>query len=355
MPIIQVAEALGYVVNLKKGRRRLEYKHPDGDTVIINNPNDSAKQLYFNRNGSVDRGSVVDFVANRLYRFNESYQSDTEGINKVLARFAGEPYTFKPVFMPAPAKPFVEGRYEVMPLSVAKLHYLTKERGLSWETVEKFLPFIRLVKDTHKEPSQQFPNIAFPLTRPGASDIVGYDLRNYGFKRVAPGSDRQSGMWIADFAGDPARTRNVYFGENPIDMMSFYQLKRKELDIGSSAFVSFGGGISRNQIRLALEHWPQAAKNTLFDNDYQGKVYDITLAAAISGKESSFRKEGDDLLFKANGRNFTIHATKLNLSVFERESGIRSGLHVHKSRGVKDFNEIIRSPAHEKQSLQLKR
>jgi hypothetical protein len=354
VPIRQVAEALGYVVDLRKGRRSLEYKHPDGDTVIIHNPQDSARQLYFNRDGSTDRGSVIDFVAGRLDRFSESYRTEAEGINKVLARFASEPQTRKPAFPPPPPKIFSESRYAPQPVAASKLHYLIRERGLSRETVEKFLPFIRLVKDTAKDPDKAYANIAFPLTRPGAAAIVGYDFRNYGFKSVAAGSDRQNGMWVADFAGSPARTRNVFFGENPIDIMSFYQLRCRELDMESAVFVSFGGGIARNQIRLALEHWPRAAKHTLFDNDYQGRVYDIVLATAIAGKDSSFRKESDSLHFTVSEKKFEIPVSKLSLSTFERESGIRSGLHVHKARGAKDFNDLIYLTNAPKKSVALK-
>lgn len=354
VPIMQVAESLGYAVNPRKGRSRLEYKHPDGDTVIINNPNEPARQLYFNRDGSTDRGSVVDFVANRLGRFGESYHSETEGVNKVLSRLASEPQTFKPAFTPPAPKPFDAARYEQLPVSAGRLHYLIKERGLDRETVEKFLPFIQLVKDTARDPEKAYANIAFPLTKPGSDAIVGYDLRNYGFKSVAAGSDRKSGMWVADFAREPARTQNVFFGENPIDIMSFYQLRRREIDMGTAAFVSFGGGISRNQISLALGHWPQAGKNTLFDNDYQGRVYDIVLATAISGKEIAFRKEPDSLHFTSNDRKFEIPVSKLSLNAFQQASGIRSGLHAHKARGHKDFNDIIHPSNAPSKSLTVK-
>jgi hypothetical protein len=136
--------------------------------------------------------------------------------------------------------------------------------------------------------------------------------------------------------------------------MSFYQLRRREIDMDAAAFVSFGGGITRNQIRLALDRWQQAEKNTLFDNDYQGRVYDIMLAASIAGKEVSFRKEADSLRFTVNNKEFEIPVSRLSLKAFERESGIRSGLHVHKARGAKDFNDIIHPANTQKKSLAMK-
>ena len=86
--IIQVAESLGYVFDPLKGRKSPEFKHPDGDRIIINNPGDSSRQMYFNRDGSNDKGSVIDFVANRLHRFQGSFRNEIDGMNRVLSRFA---------------------------------------------------------------------------------------------------------------------------------------------------------------------------------------------------------------------------------------------------------------------------
>ncbi len=197
IPITTVAESLGYKVDLKKGRKLLEFKHPDGDTVLI----DPVKQLYFNRNGTSDRGDLIEFVKNRLDRFNITYQHEINGINKVLQTYAnGQQRTSIDYNTPA-AKEFEPTRYEASQASVFKLHYLIQERGLDIDTVKRFSPFIYLVKDSHKTTGRPYENIGFPLTRPGSEAIVGWDFRNYGFKGVAAGSDRQNGMWIAYFTG----------------------------------------------------------------------------------------------------------------------------------------------------------
>ncbi|WP_181308799.1 DUF3991 domain-containing protein [Rufibacter sp. XAAS-G3-1] len=343
VPISQVAESLGYEVDLKKGRKTLEYNHKDGDTVLI----DPVKQLYYNRDGTTDRGDVIEFVKNRLERFNVSYQHTIQGVNNVLKMFANEPQNISThSSAPAAAKEFNSGRYQAQEPSIFKLHYLIKGRGLDVETVQDFKPFIKLIKDTEKE--KAYDNIGFPLTRPGNDAVVGWDIRNYGFKGVAAGSDRQNGMWIADFAGNPERTSKVFFGENPIDLMSFYQLNKHKIDFENAALVSFGGGIAKSQLQSALKYWEKSEKHTVFDNDYQGKMYDIAVAARLTTKQVDRpEKKSDSLLFTVDDKKFEIPASKLSLSAFEVASGVRSNIKVHKATGeangipFKDFNDII--------------
>ncbi|PRY08343.1 Toprim domain-containing protein [Pontibacter ummariensis] len=337
--IIQVAESLGYVFDPLKGRKSPEFKHPDGDRIIINNPGDSSRQMYFNRDGSNDKGSVIDFVANRLHRFQGSFRNEIDGINRVLSRYAYASQPKAPIYNVTEAKPFDKRKFVESETSVFKLHYLIKERGLSSETVQLFLPYIRLVRDAEKD--NAYTNIAFPLQKPTSSETIGYDLRNYGFKGVAAGSDRKHGVWVADFAQNPVLTRHVYFAENPIDAMSFYQLEKDKRDFSNSVFVSFGGGMSRMQVELSLQAWPNAQKHTIFDNDYQGKIYDIYLATAIAGKPYAFTKNADSITFSLDEKKFDIPVDKLSLFAFEKNSGIRSGLQVHKPLGHKDYNDII--------------
>lgn len=357
VPITSVAESLGYQVNLKKGRVTLEFKHPDGDTVLI----DPTKKLYYNRNGTKDRGDIIEFVKNRLDKFNVSYEHPINGVNKVLQAYANEPQRISVKFVgPVPVE-FDASRYEAPKASVFKLHYLIQERGLDMDTVKLFSPYIHLVKDTKASTGRPYENIGFPLTKPGSEIIVGWDLRNYGFKGVAAGSNRQGGMWIADFVGKPERTRNVIFGENPIDLMSFYQLNKHKLDLDNAAFVSFGGGISKSQMQGALKYWAEVKKHTAFDNDYQGKMYDIAMAIHVTDKNVPLpQKLADSLLFKVDEKSFEIPMDKVSLASFEKASGIRSGITVHKAigesngRAFKDFNDIIH-PKNAPQTNKMKR
>lgn len=342
--IASVAESLGYRHDLKKGKNILEFKHADGDTVLI----DPVKKLYFNRDGTNDRGDVIAFVKNRLARFNISFQHEINGVNKILQSYANEAPKLAVTYLEPALNSFNSLRYTASKPTSPQLHYLTQERGLDPETVKHFLPFIHLVRDTHKTTGKPYENIAFALTKPGSEALLGWDLKNYGFKGVAAGSDRKNGMWIADFVGTPSRTKNVIFGESPIDLMSFYQLHKHKLDLDNAAFVSFGGGISKSQLQGAINYWTDTKKHTAFDNDYQGKLYDIALAVQVNGINIPLpEKKANSLLFKIDGQQIEIPTDKINLKAFEAATGIKSGITVHKATGqrngvpFKDFNDII--------------
>ena len=102
--IVQIAEYLGYIHNTSKGKIRLQYEHPNGDKVIISNPDDNNRQVYFNPDGSNDKGSVFDFIKNRLSDFkNISYRKDMDGVIQVLEQFINEPiYTLPPILQREP-------------------------------------------------------------------------------------------------------------------------------------------------------------------------------------------------------------------------------------------------------------
>lgn len=92
--IIQLVESLGYTLNRSKGRYPKQYEHPNGDKVIVYNKFKSPREAYFTRNNYDDKGSVVDFVKNRLSMFNVHYNSEWEGVYKVLDEFSST--SFRP-------------------------------------------------------------------------------------------------------------------------------------------------------------------------------------------------------------------------------------------------------------------
>ena len=131
--IIQMVEALGYAYNRQKGRSPKQYEHPNGDKVIINDKLYPKVEVYFTRNNYEDKGTVVDFVKNRLPMFNVRYQTEWEGELKVLSEFAGQqhaPSKLKPL-PEKPSKPFQPNDFEIRQ---ATNSYYTNADG---ETVQK--------------------------------------------------------------------------------------------------------------------------------------------------------------------------------------------------------------------------
>jgi hypothetical protein len=350
--IIQLVESLGYTLNRSKGKYPKQYEHSNGDKVIIYDKFKSPREAYFTRNNYDDKGSVVDFVKNRLSMFNVHYNSEWEGVLKVLSEYSGTSLTKdlarqdRNEKREKPKAKFDPDLFEVKPAKLDDLSYLTYERKIDEKTLNRFLPYIRTVRMKNKP----FTNIGFPYKQPGKEQVVGYELVNYDFKGHAPGSQRKDAVWMANLSHAPQLVNQVFIGESAIDVMSFYQLNQHKFSFEHAVFASTGGNVLRNQAKGILKVFPQAKINTLFDNDLSGKLYDIYLAGIKANKELHIRKTGDAIQFELKKGIFEIPVDQVSLSRFERITGIRSGIRPIKAHG-KDFNEMLQKRNESKSAL----
>jgi hypothetical protein len=358
--IIQVAEDLGYRLDQSKGKITPTYKLFDNngnktDEIIIKNPLNSNQQHYYDRNHK--GGDLISFVKNHINDFPQfSHQSEYVKINQILGHYANIPYVPKvePLEKTFSAKQeFDRNRYTEIKPELKDLSYLTKERKLSKDTVQEFLPFIIKVKDN--EVKGNFINIAFPYNVPGKDNVTNYELRNYGFKGMASGGDKSNSVWIATNALHPSQVKNIYFFESALDAMSFHELNKGKISLSDSVFVSVGGYPTKNQISNIINHFPQANINTGFDNDINGRLYDVmTYGVAINKDIKITKKEEDSYLFKWDDKSVELKKDNITLNRFKDESGLKFKFgSVHKPDGGKDFNEILIKKNSESRGVKL--
>jgi Protein of unknown function (DUF3991)/Toprim-like len=359
--IVQVAEYLGYTYNKAKGQNRPQYEHPNGDKVIISNPNDNDRQVYFNRDGSNDKGSVIDFIKNRLFNFkNISYQKDMDGVNQVLKQFTNEPiYTAPPQYhAPKIEKPQFDSSQFILTNtpSVSQLEYLSK-RGLSNETLTVFQKHIALVKDKQNGTPT---NIGFPYKN-DRGKVTGFELRNQDFKGHARGTDKEASVWAANFAMRKEMVRSVFLFESAIDAMSFYQIYNKQYEFKHSAFISFGGSVSPKQIDTVTKSYLNARFFSGFDNDYNGNMYDIMFEKRLNASfDVAFKREENQIIAIHNETEYRFEKETLSLKTIVETVNLKPLLYVTKPKDVfKDYNEMLKSMTeqmrqNEKKSLKMK-
>ena len=350
--IDDVAYALGYRLDRKAGvGRYIELVLGDGkekrDTLVISHPNDKASQRFFRRDGS--KGDVVTLIRENLNSFNVTGKDDWQQIAKVLSRFANMPepeyredLEYVKSSLHKGSFVFDKTRYEAKQINPDKIPAIFGQRGLSDETVRRFAPFIRVIRDTRNERFDGY-NIGFPYTAEHEGEVKGYEMRGYGgYKSKAAGSDSSSSAWVADLSGGcPEMVQSVFFCESAFDAMAFYQINRNQLNDGV-ALVSLGGTFSDGQIKGVMDRYPNARPFDCFDNDLAGRVYGLRMLSLLEGIPMNFNKLDNGIRVETKGKVFDLIQGKSFLEQLSERISIRYRMGQWlPPKAFKDWNDCL--------------
>jgi predicted RNA binding protein YcfA (HicA-like mRNA interferase family) len=342
--IVQIAEHLGYAYDKSKGIIRPQYKHPNGDRIIISHPNDNSRQMYFNRDGSTDRGSVIDFIKHRLANFPTlSYQKDMDGVNQVLRQFANEPIVtpqYKNEFS-LEKQPFDITAFIIKDISLTskEVDYLTS-RNLNAQTIKAFEKHVHSVKDNYAK--GEYVNVGFAYKNKHDT-IVGFEVRNNNFKAHARGSDKDTGVWKAAMRPFTEQIKDVFLFEGAIDAMSFYQIYHTKFNFKDAAFVSFGGAITPNQMDNVLHTYQNARFYSGFDNDVNGHIYDYAFEKQLNPKfDIDVKRVGEEFVIKHKSNEYKLPYEDFSMKKVVEMTHQKLKLYITKPSLGKDYNEMLR-------------
>jgi len=272
--IMEMAASVGYQVDKSKGNKwPVMVSQYNDEKIIIVNPGSTSNQGYFNPGNDLDKGTLIDFIRNRLGQefSNDASLSESKNINKVLYAYQFIPMGIEEIFIrpSAPAKIYKHTAEDFRPLK--NTLYLTG-RLISNETI-----FAPEFKGTIFNKFQNgFANIAFPYKNE-KGEIKGIEYRNQDYKMFSEGMDRSNAVWYSNM---PPKLEKIALAESPIDALSYHQLRWPE----NIMYVAFGGSLSENQVpiikALAAMH-PHKMEGFHFlsitDNDIQGEKYNLKL------------------------------------------------------------------------------
>ena len=346
--IVQIAEHLGYAYNKAKGRIRPQYEHPNGDKIVISFPQDNSRQMYFNRDGSTDRGTVIEFVKQRLRDFNNvNYTKDMDGVNQVLKHFANEPIT-KSIAAPPQYKPPFLLEKEVFDLKTFKISELPtlsnendylRKRGINEQTIAVFQKDIRLVTDIKSKTG--FANVGFPYKNT-QDEIVGIEVRNHKFKGHARGSDKDTGVWKAAMRPFNEQIKNAFLFESAIDALSFYQLYHAKFNFKDAAFISFGGSLTPNQMDNVIHSYQNARFFAGFDRDANGHIYDYAFEKRLNPTlDLDVKRVGETFIIKHKGTEYKLPHDDFSMKKVAELTGVKIQLYVTKPSVGNDYNEML--------------
>ena len=272
--IMEMAASVGYQIDKSKGNKwPVMVSRYNDEKIIIVNPASTSNQGYFNPGNDLDKGTLIDFVRNRLGQefINDASLSESKNINKVLYAYQHIPMGIDEVFIrpSAPSKIYEHKSDDFSPLK--NTLYLTG-RLISNETIcsPEF-------KGTIFNKFQNgFANIVFPYKN-AKGEIKGIEYRNQDYKMFSEGMDRSKAVWHSNM---PPKLEKIALAESPIDALSYHQLKQPE----NIMYVAFGGSLSLDQIpiikALAAMHPCKMVGFhflSIADNDTQGEKYNLKL------------------------------------------------------------------------------
>ena len=272
--IIELAVSVGYKIRKKEGIKWPVLKDEiSGDKIIIVNPQSTSNQGYFNPHDAKDRGTLINFVKNRIgsiFPFHND-KSEVGNINAVLYNYQRLPLPEKNLFK-------TDVNNLVQEYSKKEFH-LPKE--LSELKDPSYLHYRGIQSHTINDPLfnekifnakvGDYNNIGFPYFN-HSGEIVGFEIRNKQFKHVIEGSDRSIGIWHSNI---PNTLDAAILTESPIDALSYHQIKGKK----NSWYVSFGGSVTIGQletVKSIIEYAnaiPELKIISAVDNDEMGKIY----------------------------------------------------------------------------------
>ena len=228
--VIELALHAGYEWQPKKGKTMPVLYHAGyDDHIVVKNPNDSSNQVYFQTGSYTDRGTLINFVSNRLTacfsRFNNPLRSPAQCVNDVLKDYLGivpeqkksvkklEDFIHQSFRTASTEKEFAVEHFKLCQLSPK--NYLTQERYIHPDLLNSFqfsgtVATQRIyfsegrpvaLSSTEQPPSGErvIENIAFPYIPGDGEPINGIEQRSAnGFKNHAQGrvGDMASGFPI---------------------------------------------------------------------------------------------------------------------------------------------------------------
>jgi hypothetical protein len=280
---MELALANGYSSNRSKGMKWPVLESNSGDKIIVINPNSSSNQGYFNPNDDRDKGTLINFVGNRLGDiFPQDFSlSREQNINRVLHQWLNLPFrerllSTKVMGSSRHGEVVVDSTFSPALLKPLKDMDYLKFRGINESTL-KSTTFQGKILQCR---IGNFCNIAFPYQETIGGKYVGAEVRNHQFKRHLRGSLRSSSVWISNI---PTEVKRLIICESAIDCLSYYQLKGAVEDV----YISIGGSITNGQLLTILTMVKQLPIQNTFrviiavDHDKMGKEYTRKILASI--------------------------------------------------------------------------
>ncbi|WP_460503285.1 toprim domain-containing protein, partial [Hymenobacter agri] len=272
----------------------------EGDDTLVVFKGRGGDWMYFNAQDDRDKGSVIDWMKNRVSSERIAGLGPLPGrnlwqaVNDHFRAYLNLPEAQRsrldlpPIVETAPGEKF-HSIYTQHCRPLENTAYL-EGRGITKSTIAnpQFAgSILNQLYTVQKEgmPAKTYVNTAFPAYHEGR--VVGLELKGEGFKGQAPESQFTRSLWLSKLPeGRPVAVLVV--SESALDTLSYAQLHPGE----RALYASTAGTLTQNKIfelkrLLSEEHIP--AIRAAFDNDTQGHHFDTRLLAGLASEQNPMK------------------------------------------------------------------
>lgn len=282
--------------NLSKGKWHVF----EGDDTLVVFKGRGNDWMYFNAQDDRDKGSVVDWMRNRVSTGRIAGIEQKPGrnlwqsVNDHFREYLNLPESARPKLSLEPISPMASSdkftnSYTQNCRPLEDTTYL-ESRGITKTTLANPQFAGRILNQVHtvqKEgmPAITYVNTAFPARY--EDRVVALELKGPGYKGQAADSEFSRSLWLSKKPeGKPAT--HLVVSESAIDTLSYAQLNPNDRAI----YASTAGNLTQNKIFemkriMATENLP--AIRSLFDNDTQGHHFDTRLLAGFASERNPMK------------------------------------------------------------------
>ncbi|PAF52953.1 hypothetical protein BKH42_08535 [Helicobacter sp. 13S00482-2] len=323
LPLHEVLLCNGFILNKDKSSRSNPVLNNGDEHIVITKKGDH--YLYFNADGSNDRGNIINFCKNRkldvktiIHNFHNEENKNVD-IPKYFTR----------------EKKHID-EYHTLNQYNPKKNQFFLNKGIYDSTIEPYL-------DCFKQ--DNYGNICFPhykLIEEKIITICGYtqrlsiplykdkegNLRDKPLKNIHHG---EKCLEILNINKESGQIKQIVFGESIVDLLSFMQIYNSHYSANETILVSTAGNFQEGikpTLNKLFELCKEAKVITCFDNDKDGLrftnfIQDLVLQKMKKGISTykPFAKDvNDDLklrqitqLSQLNTKSFEDYLEKLCL------------------------------------------
>lgn len=285
-------------------------ENDSGDKLLISRVSSLGRQQYLYRNifNELDKGNIISFIKYRTKNFSipiakKKIYNFQRNIEKGYYKATGVSIELKGEEAKESCEISIKEiarKYQRLPDFVNQ-EYL-KSRGLSHEILNSHLCRDRIRNEyiyypkisSSTKQAIKYVNTVFPIYGSDGSKtfLCGYVRKNEGLKTTAKDSIQSIGIWASDYRRRQ-RVTHLIISENPIDSLSFCQMKI-DYHLQNPMLIASNGELTKSQLELYQEIVSRLRPEFILlanDNNCKGQLFNTKILASLSLPDSYHDKE----------------------------------------------------------------